>query len=156
MKRTLWMTTVALMAGLATAEHAHAQQFIYPSKGQSAETQKNDEAACYSWAVQQSGYDPVNAMSQTQPMAPAGAARGSGMRGAVGGAVIGGVIGDDAKGAAIGAATGAVGGRMISRRGNAMAAQKTQQQAQAAASQNQATFIRARTACLEGRGYTVK
>jgi hypothetical protein len=32
---------------------SHAQQYVYPSKGQTLEQQKSDEAACYTWAVQQ-------------------------------------------------------------------------------------------------------
>ena len=38
---------------------ADAQQFVYPAKGQTPEQQKSDEAACYTWAVQQTGFDPA-------------------------------------------------------------------------------------------------
>jgi hypothetical protein len=49
--------------GLA-AQHAvrapvAAQQFVYPDKSQSPEQQKKDEAACYTWAVEQTKYDPA-------------------------------------------------------------------------------------------------
>jgi hypothetical protein len=55
-------------------------------------------------------------------------------------------------GAAVGAA--AAGGQ--SRRQNAAAAGQAQQQQQATAQQQQQYFSKARPACLEGRGYTVK
>jgi len=34
--------------------------------GQSPEKQKSDEAACYSWTVQQSGFDPAKPPPQQQ------------------------------------------------------------------------------------------
>jgi len=36
-----------------------AQQYVYPAKGQTPEKQKSDESACYTWAVQQTGFDPA-------------------------------------------------------------------------------------------------
>jgi hypothetical protein len=67
--------------------------------------------------------------------------------------VVGEIVADDA---GAGAAVGAVAARGQSRRQNASAAQQSQQQAQAATQQHQAAFAKARAACLEGRGYTVK
>jgi hypothetical protein len=49
----LFAFSLALIAG------AGAQQFVYPAKEHSPQKQKSDEAACYSWAVQQTGFDPV-------------------------------------------------------------------------------------------------
>ena len=63
-RQILW--ALIILAGLAF--DASAQQFVYPAKGQSPEQQKSDEAACYTWAVQQSGFDPA------KPPAPAPAA----------------------------------------------------------------------------------
>ncbi|MCU0381493.1 MAG: hypothetical protein MUE58_09930, partial [Chitinophagaceae bacterium] len=34
--------------------------YVYPSKGQSQQKQKEDEFECYKWAVSQSGIDPLN------------------------------------------------------------------------------------------------
>jgi len=76
---------------------AVAQQYVYPAKGQSPQQQQSDEAACYTWAVQQSGVDPAKPP-----------------------------------------------------------AQQAQQQQQGATQQQQAAFAKARAACLEGRGYSVK
>jgi hypothetical protein len=51
---------------------------------------------------------------------------------------------------------GAVAARGQSRRQNAAATQQAQQQQQSATQQQQAGFNKARAACLEGKGYTVK
>ena len=145
-----------LLVSLAVST-ANAAEFIYPAKGQSPEQQQKDEAECYSWAVQQSGYDP--ALPPTQPPAvkpsttKTGTAPGAGLRGAARGALVGELVGDDA---GAGAAAGAVAARGQSRRQYAATEQQAQQQQQAASLQQQEAFGKARAACLEGRGYTVK
>jgi hypothetical protein len=152
-QQMVWM--VALSA--ATIAHAAAQQFVYPAKGQSPEQQKNDEAACHQWAVQQTGFDPANPQPQQQaakpPTTATGTTPGAGARGAARGAVVGEVVGGDA---GTGAAVGAAAARSRSRRQNAAAQQQVQQQSQAASQQQQSAFAKARAACLEGRGYSVK
>jgi hypothetical protein len=147
-KRTVWMWMLALTVAL-TGE-VSAQQYVYPAKGQSPQQQKNDEAACYSWAVQQTGFDPAKPPPTAAPPTTAtGTTPGAGARGAARGAIVGEVVGGDA---GAGAAAGAAAARGQSRRQNAAAGQ----QAQAANQQQQGTFAKARAACLEGRGYTVK
>ncbi len=140
---------------LALASVAGGQQYVYPAKGQSPQQQKSDEAACYTWAVQQTGFDPAKPppAASAPPTTATGATPGAGARGAARGAVVGEVVGGDA---GAGAAAGAVAGRSQSRRQNTAAAGQAQQQQQAAAQQQQAAFAKARAACLEGRGYTVK
>lgn len=146
---------VVLLAALAGP--AGAQQYVYPAKGQSPQQQKNDEAACHQWAVQQSGFDPARpppaAVAPPPPTTATGTAPGAGLRGAARGAVVGEIVADDA---GAGAAVGAVAARGQSRRQNAAAAQSAQQQAAANTQQMHAGFASARSACLEGRGYTVK
>jgi len=141
----------------AFAVEASAQQFVYPAKGQTPEKQKSDEAACYSWAVKETGFDPAKPSPAPAAAAPpttaTGTTPGAGVRGAARGAVVGEIVGGDA---GAGAAAGAVAARGQSRRQNAAAAQQSQQQAAAGSQQQQATFGKARAACLEGRGYTVK
>ena len=151
-------TTLSLLAlSFALIADASAQQYVYPAKGQSPQQQQSDEAACYSWATQQSGYDPAKppaAQATAHPPTTAtGTAPGAGVRGAARGAVVGSALGGDAGTAA---AVGAVAARGQSRRQNAAAEQQGQQQQQAATQQQQASFGKARAACLEGRGYTVK
>ena len=34
--------------------------YVFPAKDQDQATQEKDDAACYKWAVEQSGVDPIN------------------------------------------------------------------------------------------------
>ncbi|MDM0084867.1 hypothetical protein QTI17_30145 [Variovorax sp. J31P179] len=152
-QRTLCCLT---LAGLLISE-ASAQQFVYPAKGQSPQQQKSDEAACYSWAVKQTGFDPAKppppAPTAKPPTTATGTTPGAGARGALRGAAVGEIAGGNAS---AGAAAGAVAARGQSRRQNVAAANSAQQQQASATQQKQASFAKARAACLEGRGYTVK
>jgi hypothetical protein len=134
-----------------------AQQFVYPAKGQSAEQQKKDESECYTWAVQQSKYDPANPPQLTagakSPTTATGTTPGAGVRGAARGAVVGELVGGDA---GAGAAAGAAAARAQSRRQNTAQAQQQQQQTSQQQQAGQKAYQNARAACLEGRGYTVK
>ena len=139
------------------------QQFVYPQKGQSAEQQKKDEYECHTWAVQQTKYDPTAAAQapQQQPaQQPAGAQPGSGARGAargaVAGAAIGSLDGEAGKGAGVGAAAGAVAARGQSRRQAQQQQAQAPQQTSAKQSAGQQDYLKARAACLEGKGYSVK
>jgi hypothetical protein len=149
-------SVIAVMVGLAMPT-AFAQQFVYPAKGQNAQQQKKDEGECYRWAAQQSGFDPAKPPPQQQaaqpPTTATGTTPGAGVRGAARGAIVGSVIGGDA---GAGAAAGAVAARGQSRRQNAAAAQQQQQAATQQQQAGQAGFQKARAACLEGRGYSVK
>jgi hypothetical protein len=145
---------VIAATALLVAIPAMAQQFVYPAKGQSPEQQKTDEAQCHDWAVANSGYDPAKPPPAAAPAQPA-PVTGSGarVRGAAAGATVA-AIGDNDVGH--GAAKGVVAGGVVQRNRNRAAAA---QQNQAAAQQQQAgaaSFGKARQACLEGRGYTVK
>jgi hypothetical protein len=147
----------SLALSVALIGEADAQQYVYPAKGQSPQQQKNDEAACYQWAVQQTGFDPANPPAQQAaakpPTTATGATPGAGARGAARGAVVGEIVSDDP---GAGAAAGAVAARGQSRRQNSAAAGQAQQQQQGAMQQQQANYAKARAVCLEGRGYTVK
>ena len=116
-----------IAAALAfAATAAGAQQYVYPAKGQSKEQQAKDEASCTDWAKGQVSEQPP----QGQPAPPP--PKGGRVRGAVAGAVIG--------------------ASRQRREGRAQQAE-AQQQAQAAAGD---AMGKARAACLEGKGYTVK
>ena len=135
---------------------AFAGSYVYPAKGQSPEQQKKDEYACHQWAVQQTGFDPTRAqqapMQETQR-------RGGVIRGGAGGALlgagIGAIAGDAGKGAAIGAVAGGATGGIRQRREN-MRADEANRQAQANQQALMNQYNKARAACLEGRGYTIK
>jgi hypothetical protein len=154
----VWVLAVA-----GPASPQGQQMYIYPERGQSAQQQQRDSAECHAWAVQQTGFDPTRPQVAQAPPPPAeppqgGVVRG-GARGAAVGAVGGAIAGDAGKGAAIGAATGALIGGMRradqARRQEAQA-QQYQQQTQAATAQQSAAYQRAMSACLSGRGYTVR
>jgi OmpA family protein len=134
------------------------QPIFYPAKGQSHQRQQTDLGECQVWAKQNTGVDPV-ALAQQSGQPTAAPQQGGALRGAAGGAAlgaVGGAIGGDAgRGAAIGAATGTMVGGVRQRRNNQAAAQQ-QQANQQQVSEKMATFNRAVSACMSGRGYTVQ
>ncbi|WP_281615919.1 YMGG-like glycine zipper-containing protein [Flammeovirga sp. SubArs3] len=133
--------------------------YVFPSKGQDQATMDSDEMSCYKWAVQQSGYDPMNPtkVEATQVSTKSGKSMVKGAAGgAAAGAAIGAIAGDTGEGAAIGAIAGGLRGRMSNRKA---AAAQQQQNNQQAAAQNKAledNFKKAFSACMEGKGYTVE
>lgn len=154
---------VLLISGAMCAGSVGAQQFVYPAKGQSPEKQQKDEAECQTWAVKQSGYDPAKPATAPAPAAaPAQASGPSGarLRGAAAGAAVGAITDNDKSDAALAGAVGAASAeRGAQRRAGKQQQQATQQQQQAATDANkagEANFQKARSVCLEGRGYTVK
>ena len=155
MHRQIQLLTALLAGSALLATAALAQQYVYPAKGQSADKQKKDEYECHQWAVNQTGFDPTKAPppAAAAPPPTTGASRGSGARGAARGAVVGEIIADDAS---TGAAVGAAAARGQSRRENKAQAQAAGQQQQQASSSQQAGYSKARAACLEGRGYSIK
>ncbi|MGE0623851.1 MAG: glycine zipper domain-containing protein [Pseudomonadales bacterium] len=172
----LFTCVAGLVMDAAAAEQSLASTlnvYVFPSQGQAADQQSQDEAACYQWAVQNSGVDPFELAKQQEQQQQQAAAqqqqaqssvRGSGVRGAVGGAATGALIGeiadDDAgEGAAYGAAAGAIMGRRSAKRSQRQASEQAQQQAQQAqsvTSQERTNFNNAFSVCLEGKGYLVK
>lgn len=149
---------------LTAAGNLSAQeQIIYPAQDQSQEQQDKDKFECYSWAKGQSGFDPMAPARTTdlpQPsQEPQGdVVRGAG-RGAAMGAVGGAIVGDAGTGAAVGAATGALSGvfrRRDRARHQRQSAERQAEQQAAAEAKNLEGYNRAYSACLEGRGYTVK
>ena len=133
--------------------------YVFPSKGQDQKTQDADEYACYKWAIEQSGVDPMHP-PKVEAQQTAKGPDGSGIRGAAGaaaaGAAIGAITGDAGEGAAVGAVVGALGGRRSRKARQAAEAQQSQQQAAAQEKALMDNFKKAFTACLEGKGYTVK
>jgi len=135
------------------------QLYVYPSKGQSKQQQKEDEFECYKWAVEQSGIDPLNLPKvEAAPVqsGPTGAGIKGAAKGAAAGAAIGAIAGDAGEGAAIGAVAGGLAGRKQGQQ--AQAQQNQQAQANAAATEQamKDSFKKAFSVCIEGKGYTVK
>jgi len=143
----------SLIAGSAAAQ----DMIVFPNNGQSQAQQDKDRGECHVWAVNQTGFDPTTASSRAPSSGQAtqgGVVRG-GARGAATGAVVGAIAGNAGRGAAIGAASGGLVGGM---RRNDQRRQQDQDarnwQAQQDAQRN--NYNRAVSACLEGRGYTVR
>lgn len=163
--KKLWMVFIPVIAVVAFVLPALANEMIiFPAEGQSNEQLERDKFACYQWAKQQSGFDPM-APPTTQTAPPQQQAqKGGAVRGAAGGALVGvtvGAITNNSKGrsAAAGAASGALIGGM--RRQEQVRQQQHAQQQWAQNEANQyaqqrSTYNRAYAACLEGKGYTVK
>jgi hypothetical protein len=181
MKRIVVISMVVGLAwGLAPAQSsgqktlaATMDVYVFPTEGQTPEQQSQDEAACYQWAVQNTGSDPFDLAKQSQQQAQQteqqkkqaaqtgqGAGAGGAVAGAAAGALIGEIASDNAsRGAAYGAAAGLIAGR---RRGRAAQKQATAQvekqgqQAQQATAEQLANFKKAFSVCLEAKDYMVK
>src|SRR5690606_21144580 len=139
--------------------------YFYPMQGQSAERQDRDRYDCYLWAVDQTGFDPARSIGPRETRATVVPAPSPGQT--VGtstavGAAIGAVAagpGDALEGAVVGAVAGAV-------VGTAVAGARQQEARSVEARYNQrgygrherqaAEYRRAMSACLEGRGYSVR
>ncbi|MFA6957287.1 MAG: glycine zipper domain-containing protein [Thermoanaerobaculia bacterium] len=166
MSRGIKLAVFAMFVlGLTTALFAQSsKQYVFPAKGQSEQQQASDESACAKWATGETGFDPANPPVYKAPPPPPPPQQGAGARGAVRGAAAGYIIGDIANDeGGEGAAIGAVVGATSARRKQQGAAQASQQQASAdkaafdqkvAASKQE--WSKARAACLEAKGYTVK
>jgi Glycine-zipper domain len=136
-----------------------AQLYVFPSKNQTQQQQKQDEFECYKWAVQESGIDPLNLPKIEAPApesGPTGGAVVGAAKGAAAGAAIGAIAGDAGKGAAIGAVAGGLSGRRQGKQAQAQANQQSQQQVKDQENAMKASFQKAFMVCLEGKGYTVK
>jgi hypothetical protein len=139
---------VALGANLSWA------QYVFPKEGQSPEQQQRDDYQCHQWAVQQSGYDPTRPPPppQAAPVDTGAEVSKGVVKGGLLGAGIGAIAGDAGKGAAAGAIFGGLRGGVQADRQKT--AQASQQAAYSAGGSEQ--YMRAKAACLEGRGYVVK
>jgi len=160
---TIGLMLVLSFVAFAPSKAAAQDVFIYPTKDQSAAQQEKDKSECRAWATRQSGFDPYQPpMASTPPptrQAPRGGLLRGGARGAALGAVGGAIAGDAGKGAAAGAAMGGMVGvmrRNDQRREERFAHQQWGQQNAAQYEQGRSTWMRALSACLTGRGYTVQ
>lgn len=164
MRRTIQLLTLLFIAALVAGSVLAQDFIIYPAKGQSQEEMEKDKFECYQWAKGQTGFDPMEKPQATQPPPQQETKKGGVVRGAARGAAVGAVVGEIADDdAGKGAAAGAVGGAMIGgmrrrdqKRREAQAQQQWAQEQTAAYTQKRDTYDRAYSACLEGKGYTVK
>ncbi len=132
---------------------------VFPSKDQDKATQEADETACFKWAKEQSGYDPINPtkyVAAEVDSSPDGSAVRGAARGAAAGAAIGAIAGDTGEGAAIGAIVGGLRGRRAKKAGDQQQQQANSAAASTASANAANDYNKAFSACMEGKGYTVK
>lgn len=141
------------------------QVYFYPTAGQSPAQQDRDRYECYNWAVKQTGFDPGRqglTVQERVTVVPAAAPGAGTVAGAATGAIVGAAVSRPGN-AGGGAIVGAVAGGLL----GAAADNAREQQAQRIEDQINsrsryrsdgriAEYRRAMSACLEGRGYTVK
>jgi hypothetical protein len=170
------MVTGLMLGACATPPEREIQQvatpppstqvYFYPTRGQGAAQQDRDRYECYLWAMKQTGFDPslpqlaphqrFDVVVTTPPPGQETAA------GAVTGAVLGAVVSPPGR-AAEGAVVGAVAGAMIGAASESARQERAERARRATADrrnvqleQQAANYRRAMTACLEGRGYSVR
>jgi hypothetical protein len=151
---------IASIAALAlSASVAGAEPVAYPAKGQSSDQQNRDEYECHAQAQQETGVDPValaeQATASPTPTSEKKSGLGSGLSGAGIGVARGAASGD----AGAGALHGAGMGRLIAVIRSRRQMEKQKEEASTKNSQLHAQLEKydgAYTACLTGRGYTVK
>jgi len=147
---------------------AESDVYVYPSNGQTEKQLDRDRYECHNWAVAQSRYNPSDThlaphqQVRVVEMPPPG--RDTAV-GAMTGAVIGSSVAgrhDHGEGAVAGAIVGAmIGASSDATRRKAIDEDRSHLSAEAQAERARlerqaADYRRAISACLEGRGYTVK
>ena len=139
--------------------------YFYPLQGQSEVQQDRDRYECHNWSVRQVGFDPSRRIAPAEQRAQVVPARASGETigaAAVMGAIIGAVAadhGESAKGAVVGAMAGTVLGTAVAGAEASQSRPVTQYRESRSGGRYEresAEFRRAMSACLEGRGYSVK
>jgi hypothetical protein len=141
--------TVAFAAGGTFAATDLASIQVVPTRGQSADQARRDRYECHNWAVEQTGNAPV----RVDPAEVAAAERERNVERVLTGAGIGSTVGavvaagqaDDplasvVAGGVLGAAVAAITGRGKKKEGSDPAEEE---------------YVRALSACLEGRGYEI-
>lgn len=148
--------------------------YAFPTKGQDASQQSQDEATCYQYAQQNTGTDPFQLQQQSAAQAQQTAAaqqqaqqagQGAAAAGAVKGAAAGALVGSVAhgsstgQGAAVGAAAGLVVGHRKKKQAQAQATAQVNQQgaaAQQATAEQLTNFKKAFGVCMQAKDYMVQ
>ncbi|MBW2444222.1 MAG: hypothetical protein JRH12_27375 [Deltaproteobacteria bacterium] len=139
---------------------------VYPAQGQSEDQMEKDKYQCYSWAKNQTGFDPMKTpTTSTAPPAKEKEVWGAGKTGVAGGAT-GAIVGGAAKGkkgAVRGGLIGAAGGALIGGARSSNQRNREEQKRKDWERRETNNYVRARSeynrafgACMEGRGYSVK
>jgi len=179
-KGAVFLTAAALLAGCVEQPQPRrvyqapqpppprTDVYAYPTQGQTPEQTDRDRYDCHEWAVKQSNFDPSapGIPPHDRVVVAAGPPPGTNTAiGAVAGAILGAVIAGP-RNSGFGAVAGGITGAAIGSTGDAANAEVQHQQIQAARAQDAraaasidqkaSDYRRAVSACLEGRGYSVK
>jgi hypothetical protein len=139
---------------------------VYPAEGQSQDQMEKDKFECYTWARDQTGFDPMKTpTTKSGPPAKEEKVWGAGktaVAGGAGGAVVGGVAGGKS-GALTGGLIGVAGGALIGGARSSNQRDREEKKRQEWERREANNYARARNeynrafgACMEGRGYSVK
>ena len=151
--------TIDLLAQGTSSIATGLDLYVFPSNNQDKDQQDADELACYKWAKEQTGIDPMNlpeVQAEQVDRSPDGSMVVGGAKGAAAGAAIGAIAGDAGQGAAIGAVVGGLRGRRAKKMGDAVEQEYNNMSAEAQSQEMLSSFKKAFSACMEGKGYTVK
>jgi len=179
-KAAVFLTAAALLAGCVEQPQPRrvyqapppppprTDVYAYPTQGQTPEQTDRDRYDCHEWAVKQSNFDPSapGTPPHDRVVVAAGPPPGTNTAiGAIAGAILGAVIAGP-RDSGFGAVAGGITGAAIGSTGDAANADAQRQQIQAARAQDArqsavidqraSDYRRAVSACLEGRGYSVK
>ena len=161
-KHRIQLVSLALFAVFLTSSALAQDLIVYPAKGQSQDQMEKEKFECYTWAKQQTGFDPMQVPTASTPPPQEQAGQGGALKGAAVGAGAGALVkrkGSRSKGAVTGAVVGGVLGGARQGRQNSQDQQARQQWEQQQANeyaQKRNTYNRAYSGCMEGKGYTVK
>ncbi len=166
MKQVTFITLLLFFSILLAGPVSAQDPIVYPAQGQSEDQMEKDKYQCYSWAKNQTGFDPMKTPTTTTG-APAkekevwGAGK-TGVAGGATGAVVGGLT-KGRKGAVRGGLIGAAGGALIGGVRSSNQRKREEQKRKDWERKETNNYARARNeynrafgACMEGRGYSVK
>jgi hypothetical protein len=166
MRQVTFITLLLFFSILLAGPVFGQDPIVYPAQGQSEDQIEKDKYQCYSWAKNQTGFDPMKTPTTTS--APPGkekevwGAGKTGVAGGAGGAVVGGVAAGK-KGALRGGLIGAAGGALIGGVRSSNQRKREEQNRKDWERKETNNYAQARNeynrafgACMEGRGYSVK
>jgi uncharacterized protein YcfJ len=154
------VTAVAASWGTAAAALDLASLRVLPQRGQSPDQARRDRYECHNWAVEQTGFVPgAQAQSEADAQAAEKAKRAERASRAIGGAAIGAAVGGlitsdrrhPGEGPLIGAAVGAAVGAATTP--NDAKKAEAQDEGGGELTPRENDYMRALSACMEGRGY---
>jgi hypothetical protein len=150
-KRALAVCALTIALPATAAEDLRTPD-VQGQRGQSQEQARRDRYECHNWAVEETGEAPPAGPTAGEPRDEQRELRRERVGRAIVGATIGGALGgifgsrhDASEQVLVGAAAGAAEGAATARGESAVASE----------AEKPSDYLRALTACLEGRGYTV-